>query len=160
VICQRKRRLVKSSREKEFRGHDYFFFFRAGAKDLEAPIHLRGGRAAFGRPHRIDAASAAPIPASVSAAATRNGAEIEAVWRNITESSLCTTIAAKGVSVATIEHLMAAFAGLEVDNAGRRSWMGRKVPAMDGSAAALRVPDRMRRARRAEMLASSRHQRS
>jgi UDP-3-O-[3-hydroxymyristoyl] N-acetylglucosamine deacetylase len=60
---------------------------------------------------------------------------IEADWRNVVDSRLCSTIANKdGVSIATIEHLMAAFAGLGIDNA-LVEINGPEVPIMDGSAA-------------------------
>ena len=49
---------------------------------------------------------------------------------------LCTTLANRsGVSVATVEHLLAAFAGLGVDNA-MVEIDGPEIPVMDGSAAA------------------------
>jgi len=61
--------------------------------------------------------------------------ELPALWRNVVTSSLCTTLGnADGVKVATIEHLMAAFAGLEIDNAVVEL-DGPEVPVMDGSAA-------------------------
>jgi UDP-3-O-[3-hydroxymyristoyl] N-acetylglucosamine deacetylase len=60
--------------------------------------------------------------------------EIPASWRHLVPSTLCTTLACEGVSVGTIEHLMAAFAGLEIDNA-LVELDGPEVPAMDGSAA-------------------------
>lgn len=62
-------------------------------------------------------------------------AVIEAGWRNVVDSRLCSTIANKdGVSIATIEHLMAAFAGMGIDNA-LVEINGPEVPIMDGSAA-------------------------
>jgi UDP-3-O-[3-hydroxymyristoyl] N-acetylglucosamine deacetylase len=62
------------------------------------------------------------------------GAEIPARWPSVTDSRLCTVIAdARGVSVATVEHLMAAFYGMGVDNA-LVELNGPEVPAMDGSA--------------------------
>jgi UDP-3-O-[3-hydroxymyristoyl] N-acetylglucosamine deacetylase len=64
-----------------------------------------------------------------------DGVELAAHWRNVVSSSLCTTIAdSDGVKIATIEHLMAAFAGLEIDNA-IVELDGPEVPVMDGSAA-------------------------
>jgi UDP-3-O-[3-hydroxymyristoyl] N-acetylglucosamine deacetylase len=52
----------------------------------------------------------------------------------VTQTRLCTVIAnASGVTVATIEHLMAALAALEVDNAVIEL-DGPEVPIMDGSA--------------------------
>jgi UDP-3-O-[3-hydroxymyristoyl] N-acetylglucosamine deacetylase len=63
------------------------------------------------------------------------GAEIRADWRNVAPSALCTTLSNReGISVATIEHLMAAFAGCEIDNAVVEI-DGPEVPVMDGSAA-------------------------
>jgi UDP-3-O-[3-hydroxymyristoyl] N-acetylglucosamine deacetylase len=63
------------------------------------------------------------------------GAEIQADWSRVTDSRMCTVIADEnGVSVATVEHLMSTFAGLEIDNAIVEI-NGPEVPAMDGSAA-------------------------
>jgi UDP-3-O-[3-hydroxymyristoyl] N-acetylglucosamine deacetylase len=61
--------------------------------------------------------------------------EIRADWRSVVDSRLCTTIGnAAGVRVATVEHLMAAFYGCEVDNA-LVEISGPELPIMDGSAA-------------------------
>jgi len=60
--------------------------------------------------------------------------EVAANWRNLVPSTLCTTIGQDGAMVATIEHLMAAFAGLELDNV-LVTLDGPEVPVMDGSAA-------------------------
>jgi UDP-3-O-[3-hydroxymyristoyl] N-acetylglucosamine deacetylase len=62
-------------------------------------------------------------------------AVIEANWRNVVDSLLCSTITnTDGVTIATIEHLMAAFSGLGIDNATVEI-NGPEVPIMDGSAA-------------------------
>ena len=64
----------------------------------------------------------------------RGGACVAANWRNVQESPLCTTLTNhEGVSVATVEHLLAAFAGAEIDNA-IVELDGPEVPVMDGSA--------------------------
>jgi UDP-3-O-[3-hydroxymyristoyl] N-acetylglucosamine deacetylase len=64
----------------------------------------------------------------------RGGACIAATWRNVQESPLCTTVTNhEGVSVATVEHLLAAFAGAEIDNA-IVELDGPEIPVMDGSA--------------------------
>jgi UDP-3-O-[3-hydroxymyristoyl] N-acetylglucosamine deacetylase len=61
-------------------------------------------------------------------------AEIKAHWSNVSPSPLCTTISDEnGVSVATIEHLMAALAGYNIDNV-IVELDGAEVPIMDGSA--------------------------
>ncbi|MGH7062208.1 MAG: UDP-3-O-acyl-N-acetylglucosamine deacetylase [Stellaceae bacterium] len=63
------------------------------------------------------------------------GAEILANWANTIASPLCTTLSdGAGVTVATVEHLMAALAGAEIDNA-IVELDGPEVPTMDGSAA-------------------------
>jgi len=62
------------------------------------------------------------------------GIEIAATWRNLAPSALCTTLAHGGASVSTVEHLLAAFAGIELDNV-LVELDGLEVPAMDGSAA-------------------------
>lgn len=60
---------------------------------------------------------------------------IEASWRNIRQTALCTVIGDRsGATVATIEHLMAALSGLGVDNA-LVEIDGPETPIMDGSAA-------------------------
>ncbi len=69
--------------------------------------------------HRTDAPLSAPILA---------------VAANITNSELSTTIGHGGHAVATVEHLMAAFAGLGIDNALVRI-DGPEVPILDGSSA-------------------------
>jgi UDP-3-O-[3-hydroxymyristoyl] N-acetylglucosamine deacetylase len=63
------------------------------------------------------------------------GVEIRAQWKNTIDSSLSTVLSnGEGVRINTIEHLMAALAGGEVDNAVIEL-DGPEVPIMDGSAA-------------------------
>ena len=63
------------------------------------------------------------------------GVEIRARWNNTVASALSTVVSnGEGIRVGTIEHLMAAFAGSEVDNAVV-DLDGPEVPIMDGSAA-------------------------
>jgi len=63
------------------------------------------------------------------------GVEIPARWSNTVDSALATVISnGEGARVGTIEHLMAAFAGSEIDNAVVEL-DGPEVPIMDGSAA-------------------------
>jgi UDP-3-O-[3-hydroxymyristoyl] N-acetylglucosamine deacetylase len=58
---------------------------------------------------------------------------ISAHFRNVIDTSLATTLGADGVIVSTIEHLMAAFAGLHIDNA-LVEMDAYEAPIMDGSA--------------------------
>jgi UDP-3-O-[3-hydroxymyristoyl] N-acetylglucosamine deacetylase len=65
-----------------------------------------------------------------------NGAIIPARWDRVVDTKLCTVIGnGDGVVVSTVEHLMAAFAGLGIDNA-TVDIDGPEVPIMDGSAEA------------------------
>ena len=61
---------------------------------------------------------------------------ISANWSNVSMTELCTVIGdASKATISTIEHLLAAFSGLGVDNAVVEI-DGPEVPIMDGSAAA------------------------
>lgn len=63
------------------------------------------------------------------------GSEIPARWDRIADSRMCTVLATEsGISVTTVEHLLAAFYGMGIDNA-LIELNGPEVPAMDGSAA-------------------------
>lgn len=63
------------------------------------------------------------------------GAEIKASWKTVVDTRFCTTIGnAQGVTVSTIEHLMAALAAQGIDNI-RVEINGPELPIMDGSAA-------------------------
>jgi UDP-3-O-[3-hydroxymyristoyl] N-acetylglucosamine deacetylase len=66
---------------------------------------------------------------------TDSSAEIRASWANTVETPLCTMLSnGEGINVGTVEHLMAALAGAEIDNA-IVELDGPEVPTMDGSAA-------------------------
>jgi UDP-3-O-[3-hydroxymyristoyl] N-acetylglucosamine deacetylase len=60
--------------------------------------------------------------------------EVRADAFSVTDTRMCSTIEQDGVKVATVEHLMSAFAGLGIDNA-YVDLTGSEVPIMDGSAA-------------------------
>lgn len=62
------------------------------------------------------------------------GVEIAATHDAVVDTRLCTTIGAQGKSIGTVEHLMAALAGMGIDNALIEVG-GTEVPVMDGSAA-------------------------
>ena len=60
---------------------------------------------------------------------------IEAKWSNVTQTSLCTVIGDfTGAFVSTVEHLLAALSGLNIDNV-LVEIDGPEVPIMDGSSA-------------------------
>src|SRR3970040_1608223 len=77
-----------------------------------------------------------PAPADAGVVFVRTdlgGAEIKAVASSAGETSHATTLRRNGASVQTVEHLLAAFAGLGIDNA-RIEIDGEEVPVLDGSA--------------------------
>src|SRR3954470_15104079 len=59
--------------------------------------------------------------------------DVRAVAGNVSDARLCSTLEQDGARVATVEHLMSAFAGLGIDNA-YVDITGPEVPIMDGSA--------------------------
>jgi UDP-3-O-[3-hydroxymyristoyl] N-acetylglucosamine deacetylase len=59
---------------------------------------------------------------------------IRARFENVVDTNMSTTIGNNGTKVSTVEHLMAAFFGLGIDNA-RVELDGPEVPIMDGSSA-------------------------
>ena len=62
------------------------------------------------------------------------GADIPARWDHVVDTRMCTVLGNEdGVTVGTVEHLMAALAGCRVDNA-EIEINGPEVPVMDGSA--------------------------
>jgi UDP-3-O-[3-hydroxymyristoyl] N-acetylglucosamine deacetylase len=63
------------------------------------------------------------------------GAEIKASWAHAVDSPLSTVLSnGEGITIGTIEHVMAALGGAEIDNAVVEL-NGPEVPIMDGSAA-------------------------
>lgn len=62
------------------------------------------------------------------------GGEIKANWKSVVDTRFCTTIGnSEGITVSTIEHLMAALAASGIDNV-RVEIDGPELPILDGSA--------------------------
>ena len=59
---------------------------------------------------------------------------VKATLENVVHTQLATTLGKDGVMVGTVEHLLAAFAGLGIDNA-KVEVSGAEIPVMDGSSA-------------------------
>src|SRR5512146_3269356 len=77
-----------------------------------------------------------PAPAGSGIVFSRidlGGAEVRAVAANTAATSYATTLRQNGASVMTVEHLLAAFAGLNIDNATIEI-DAEELPIMDGSA--------------------------
>src|SRR3990167_4815440 len=60
--------------------------------------------------------------------------EIPACYNYVGDTTLCTSLQKDGVKIATVEHLLSAFAGLGIDNA-YVDVNAPEIPIMDGSAA-------------------------
>jgi len=60
--------------------------------------------------------------------------EIPASYEHVSDTMLCTSLQHQGAKVATVEHLLSAFAGLGIDNA-YVDINAAEIPIMDGSAA-------------------------
>lgn len=77
------------------------------------------------------------LPAAADAGIVFNlgGADLRADWRGVDATQLRTRLSGAGASVSTVEHLLAALAGLCVDNV-LIEVDGAEIPAMDGSSRA------------------------
>lgn len=105
-------------------------------KTVRAPIRVKGVGLHTGVPVQmvINPASAETGIWFRRTDVTGVDAMIAARWNMVTDSALCTRIEnADGVSVSTIEHLMAALAGCGIQNA-LIDLDGPEVPILDGSA--------------------------
>lgn len=104
---------------------------------VKSAIIFEGTGLHTGAPVRLVVHPAAPDTGIVFRRSDLTGTPaIAALWQNVIVSPLNTRLAnADGVSVSTIEHLMAAFAGCGVHNAVI-DIDGPEVPILDGSAAA------------------------
>jgi UDP-3-O-[3-hydroxymyristoyl] N-acetylglucosamine deacetylase len=106
-------------------------------RTIKNPIHCRGVGLHSGVKTSLILHPAAPDSGILfrRTDASGGGAEIAASWRNAVESALCTTLSnGEGITIGTVEHLMAALAGAEIDNV-LVELDGPEVPIMDGSAA-------------------------
>ncbi len=74
-----------------------------------------------------------PAPPGSGVVFMADGVAIAATHDNVGDTSYATTLQKNGASVRTVEHLLAALAGLMVDNV-RIAVDGPEVPIMDGSA--------------------------
>lgn len=103
-------------------------------RTLKTAIGCAGVGLHSGQPVHMTLKPAAPDTGIVFRR-TDKGCDIPARFDHVIDTRLCTMIGTKdGVRVGTIEHLMAAFAGLRIDNCVV-DIDGDEVPVMDGSAA-------------------------
>jgi UDP-3-O-[3-hydroxymyristoyl] N-acetylglucosamine deacetylase len=108
----------------------------AQQKTLKAPAACRGIGLHSGRQIAMTLHPAAPGEGLwLRRTDIADGVSIPLTWNNVVDTRMATTIGnADGVRVGTVEHLMAALAGCEIDNAVVEL-DGPEVPVMDGSAA-------------------------
>jgi UDP-3-O-[3-hydroxymyristoyl] N-acetylglucosamine deacetylase len=101
-------------------------------RTIRRPVELTGVGLHTGETVRMELS---PAPAGTGVIFRLDGMEIEAVSENVGDTSYATTLEKGRVKVRTVEHLLAALAGLQVDNV-YVDLSGSEVPIMDGSARA------------------------
>ncbi len=109
---------------------------RASQATLSSSIALEGAGVHSGKPARI-VLHPADIDAGVAFLRSDLAAEpvAPALWSRVVSTELCTSLGLGGRdAVATVEHVMAALAGLGVDNA-LIEVDGPEIPVLDGSSA-------------------------
>lgn len=99
---------------------------------IRKPVGLEGVGLHSGRPAKVTL-SPAPPDSGIVFRHGRDGERIPAAPESVVDSYYATTIGRNGTRVQTVEHLMAAAAGLGIDNLVVEV-EGVEVPAMDGSA--------------------------
>jgi UDP-3-O-[3-hydroxymyristoyl] N-acetylglucosamine deacetylase len=99
---------------------------------IRRPVALEGIGLQCGKPVKITV-SPAPPDSGIVFRVGRDGQPIAAAPESVVDSHYATTIGRNGTRIQTVEHLMAAAAGLRIDNLAVEV-DGTEVPAMDGSA--------------------------
>lgn len=95
-------------------------------RTLKSPVILEGVGIHLGKPARLEIQ---PAPADSGRIFVRDGVEIPALVSSVSKVERCTTLG----SLSTVEHLLAACAGLQLDNL-RILVDGPEIPILDGSA--------------------------
>src|ERR1044071_2322769 len=99
---------------------------------IKRPVALEGIGLHSGKPVKVTL-SPAPPDSGIVFRVGPNGQPIPAASESVVDSHYATTIGKNGTRIQTIEHLMAAAAGLGIDNLDVRV-DGAELPAADGSA--------------------------
>lgn len=99
-------------------------------RTLSAPVEFSGVGIHSGAVGRIRVSAA---PANSGITFTVGEVAIPAVAEHVLSTRRCTLLGRDGVSVSTVEHLLAALYGLGIDNA-RIEVEGPEIPILDGSA--------------------------
>jgi UDP-3-O-[3-hydroxymyristoyl] N-acetylglucosamine deacetylase len=106
----------------------------APRRTLALEAHATGIALHAGVPARLRLVPAKPGMGIVFRRADLGGAEIPALWSNVTETRLGTVVSNRGASVGVVEHLLSALAGAEVDDCIAEI-DGPEPPILDGDAA-------------------------
>lgn len=96
---------------------------------LKAPVRFEGVGIHRGRRAVVEVM---PAEADYGRVFVRDGVEIPALVESVTETVRSTVIGREGVDISTIEHLLAALEGFQIDNA-RIVVEGPEIPILDGS---------------------------
>ncbi|MDO8282390.1 MAG: UDP-3-O-acyl-N-acetylglucosamine deacetylase [Thermodesulfovibrionia bacterium] len=102
---------------------------------IKKEIHLQGKGLHTGRDIRLRLRPAPRDTGIIFVRTDKGNAEIKACVSSVSDTTFATTLSSHGAKVGTVEHLLAAFAGLNVDNV-YVDLDGPEVPVMDGSAIA------------------------
>lgn len=100
---------------------------------LKKEVSIRGTGLHTGKNIQVKLKPAPRGTGIVFVRSDKGGIEIKASVSSVTDTMFATTLAAQNVRVGTVEHLLSAFAGLNVDNV-YVELDGPEVPIMDGSA--------------------------
>jgi UDP-3-O-[3-hydroxymyristoyl] N-acetylglucosamine deacetylase len=120
--------ITKASRNKKQRANSVW------QRTLKTSVSCVGVGLHSGKPVSLTLLPAAIDTGIVFKRSDVGGAAIPAKWDCVVDARMCTTIGdGNGVTIGTIEHLMAALAGCGIDNAVVEV-SGPEVPIMDGSA--------------------------
>jgi UDP-3-O-[3-hydroxymyristoyl] N-acetylglucosamine deacetylase len=104
-------------------------------RTLKGEITLKGIGLHSGKPTQVVLRPAPPNRGIVFIRGDLKGApEIPAHYHYIVNTQMATTLGKEGVTISTVEHVLAAFQGLQIDNA-LIEVDGPEVPIMDGSSA-------------------------
>ncbi len=109
-------------------------------KTLKRKVYANGVGLHSGRDVRLCICPAEPdsgivfVRVDLAAQPGAGACEVPALASNVVATSMSTTLAHQDVLISTVEHLMAAFAGFDIDNA-RVEVDAAELPIMDGSAA-------------------------
>ena len=100
---------------------------------IKKEIHLEGKGLHTGRDITLKLKPAPRDTGVIFIRTDKGDAEVKASVSSVSDTTFATTLSSNGARVGTVEHLLAALSGLNVDNV-YVELNGPEVPVMDGSA--------------------------